>query len=77
MTLKSDTDDIINTSKLSDKPQNFFNDSNVSRFLYIQSLKAIRSVNLLPETNMSEKTARNLGGGWYNLNEPILNREPI
>ena len=31
MTKKSDIDDVINPSKMSDMPQNFLSDSNVSR----------------------------------------------
>ena len=35
MTKKSDIDGVINTSKMSDMPKNFLNDSNVSRELNI------------------------------------------
>ena len=31
MTKESDIDDVVNTSKMVDMPQNFLNDSNVSR----------------------------------------------
>ena len=44
MTWKSDIDDVINTSKMSDMPQNFFNASNISRILYISKLKFVQSV---------------------------------
>ena len=41
MTKKSDIDDVINASKMSD---NFLNNSKVSRGLYISSFKSIQSV---------------------------------
>ena len=41
MTKKSDIDDVINPSKMSDMPQNFLSDSNVSRWLCMQSFKSI------------------------------------
>jgi len=44
MTKKSDIDDVIDPSKMSDMPQNFLSDSNVSRWLCMQSFKSIRSV---------------------------------
>ena len=44
MTKKSDIDDVINTSKMSDMPQNFLNGPDVSNRLYISSFKSIKSV---------------------------------
>ena len=44
MMYKSGIDDVIDTSKISDMPQDFFDDSNVSILLYISSFKSIQSV---------------------------------
>ena len=44
MTRKSDIDDVINTSKISDMPKNFLKDSNVFRGLYTSSFKSIQSM---------------------------------
>ena len=66
MTKNSDTDDVINTSKISDIPQNFLNNLNVSRWSYISSFKSYKVFNLLAVANMSEKnTSRFTGGGVY------------
>ena len=46
MTYKFDIDDVVNTSKMSDMPKNIFNDSNVSKGLYISSFKTIKVFNL-------------------------------
>ena len=63
MTKKSDIDDAINPSKMSDMPQHFLSDSNVSRGLYMQSLSPYEVFNLLAVANMSEKnTSRFIWG---------------
>ena len=55
--IKSGIDDVINTSKIPDIPQNVFNNSYVSRWSYIQSFNSIQSV-WLTVTNMHEKHLR-------------------
>ena len=56
----------MGTSKMKDMPENFFNDFNVSRGLYISSYQVVspyKVFNLLAVANMSEKnTSRFMGG---------------
>ena len=58
MTWKSDIDDVMNTSKMSNLPQNFSNDSNVSKEFFISS--PYKVFNLLAVANMFEKTPLDL-----------------
>ena len=52
---KSDFDDVINTAKMSDMHQNFFNDSKVSKDCTYQISSPYKVFNLLAVANMSEK----------------------
>ena len=65
MMKQPDIDDVINKSKVSDMPQNFLKDSNISRSLYIPSFKSIQSVYLthLPWQICLRKTPPELWGG--------------
>ena len=53
----------MGTSKMKDMPENFFNDFNVSRGLYISSYQVVspyKVFNLLAVANMSAKTPLDL-----------------
>ena len=63
MTKKSDIDDVINKSKMSDMPQNFFCDKNGLGDCTYQVSSPYKVFNLVAVANMSEKnTSRFMGG---------------